>query len=482
MTSSKIKVLILLPFLALSFITNAQNSYAEAIQMGDRALRNGQYQKAINMYDSAEAFDGNKRDVVRKKRGKVFDKIETLRKAAEEDKKQAENALIETEKAKKEALIEKEKALESEKKAQKAKAETQIALLKANRLVAAFYFYKDRFALAYGGEEHDNAFYFIDKNGNKVEKLGKWRKAEQFDWKGYAKVKKEYDGKDYLLDTLGGIYPIAYEAKGLNKNITALDLSNKYLKKIPLRVFKHPQIKILLLNEKQLSKLPEQIDQLKNLILLDLRFNKLTVLPEQIGALESLAVLDLRFNKLSSLPEQIEGLKNLTYLNLEENPISQEEQEKIKQLLPKCKVLFSKPNYTFQAKKHFENKAYTKAYKTQLKALEEDSNNYNNWFKLSLYALFVNKPKEAITAAQKTLTINQKANGVEATLALGYLLNNQWLEAEKIYLKWKGKKFTDNYRLWDWVFLQNIEDLEIAGIKHIDFLQVKALFGKLKQK
>ena len=50
---------------------------------------------------------------------------------------------------------------------------------------------KTRFALAYaesilsiGGK----GFYFIDTNGDRVEQLSTWDKAEQFDSRGLAKV------------------------------------------------------------------------------------------------------------------------------------------------------------------------------------------------------------------------------------------------------------------------------------------------------
>ena len=265
----------------------AQNTYAEAIQQGDRALRNGQYKTAINKYFSAEAFDPSKKDVVRRKVNIVFDRIETL-------KKQAETALAETEKA---------------------KEETQIALQKANKLVKAFYFYEDRFALAYGEKDYYNVFYFIDKNGNEVTKLSHWKKAEQFDRRGFAKIKKK--DKDYLLDTFGHVYPVAYDIKDLNEGITALDLSEKELKEIPSVVFEQEQLEVLLLNSNWIPSLAVEIVQL-----------------------EQLTVLYLPGNNLTALPVEIENLQILTKLFLQKNPIPKEEQEKIQQALPNCEIRF----------------------------------------------------------------------------------------------------------------------------------------------
>ncbi|MEI7587488.1 hypothetical protein, partial [Runella sp.] len=114
---------------------------------------------------------------------------------------------------------------------EKAKAQTDSALQKAQKLIDAFYFYDGKFALAYGNKDYNNVFYFIDKNGNEVTKLGRWKKAEQFDERGFAKVKMEQDLtlQDYLLDSLGNIYRVAYDIKDLKEEITALDLSAKGL-------------------------------------------------------------------------------------------------------------------------------------------------------------------------------------------------------------------------------------------------------------
>lgn len=54
-------LLCLLSFLGLP----AQRNYTEALQQGDAALRNGQYQKAIAKYFAAEAFDPDQKVVVR---------------------------------------------------------------------------------------------------------------------------------------------------------------------------------------------------------------------------------------------------------------------------------------------------------------------------------------------------------------------------------------------------------------------------------
>jgi sulfatase modifying factor 1 len=71
----------------------AQRTYAEAMQQGDAALRRGAYKIAIDKYFAAEAFDPAQKETVRAKVNVVFEKIEALRKEAEDAKKRADEAL-----------------------------------------------------------------------------------------------------------------------------------------------------------------------------------------------------------------------------------------------------------------------------------------------------------------------------------------------------------------------------------------------------
>ena len=114
------------------------------------------------------------------------------------------------------------------------------------------------------------------------------------------------------------------------------------------------------------------------------------------------------------------------------------------------------------------------AYKFSSELCEDEPNNYSNYYNLSFYALFANKPKEAITAAQKTLELKPEATGVYSNLVLGYVLNNEFDKAKPIFIEWKDKQFDDD-RTWKEVFLADIADLEKAGITHKDFAKVREL-------
>jgi putative chitinase len=77
----------------------AQSNYEEALSQGDIAFKKGQYIIAMNKYYAAEAFDPAKKEVVKARVLKTFEKIEALRELAETEKKKAEKALKEKLKA-----------------------------------------------------------------------------------------------------------------------------------------------------------------------------------------------------------------------------------------------------------------------------------------------------------------------------------------------------------------------------------------------
>jgi Leucine-rich repeat (LRR) protein len=73
---------------------------------------------------------------------------------------------------------------------------------------------------------------------------------------------------------------------------------------------------------------------------LNLEQNQFSTLPKEMGELKNLQKLYLEGNQLSTLPKEIAELKNLKYLNLTRNPISDTEQKRIRELLPKCSIDF----------------------------------------------------------------------------------------------------------------------------------------------
>ena len=195
------------------------------------------------------------------------------------------------------------------------------ALQVAENIRNALYFYEDRYGLAY----KDKEYYFIDKDGQEHENLGKWEKAEPFGDKGLAKVEKA--GGPFLVDTTGQYYKVAYSLKYLKNNITALDLRGIPLDSFPIQILNYPQLKILILdgdysNPNSIIKLPAGIQSLENLEVLSLKYCKIKSLLPGIGQLKQLISLDLGSNELSALLPEIGQLQQLTRLDLSSNVLS----------------------------------------------------------------------------------------------------------------------------------------------------------------
>lgn len=255
-------------------------------------------------------------------------------------------------------------------RAENAKNEAEVAtilsktmLAKADSLIGAFYFYDDKYALAY----NDTRFYFIDKNGKEIGKLGRWEKAGQFDYTGFATV-FDYPN-EYLIDTFGNKYKVINDVKEDNlesfanvlrlpsKRLTNLDnilfdsteekarwlsryirLYSETSKFDNLFLFKnidlYPSSEMLTKTESENEllwldvasnsisniKFRKHYYSLKNLQILNASFNKLT----NVTGLENLRylkVINLSFNKIEYLPQQIDNLVNLTELDISNNKL-----------------------------------------------------------------------------------------------------------------------------------------------------------------
>lgn len=208
---------LLMGFFALNLAAQncAKEDYDTYLKKAEKILKVSEpnYLAAVNAYIDALTVCPEKDKIafVNGKLKEIFAKIDTLRVKAEKAEKATKTALVEVEKQKEVA---------------------QTNLDKANKLINAFYFYDDKFALAYGGDfsyhKHSNVFQFMDKDGNIAYELGEWDKAEQFEKEtGFAKVKK--GNREYILDTLGNKYDVSYSLTNMDSSIVALDLSDVIL-------------------------------------------------------------------------------------------------------------------------------------------------------------------------------------------------------------------------------------------------------------
>lgn len=83
---------------------------------------------------------------------------------------------------------------------------------------------------------------------------------------------------------------------------------------------------------------PDEIGELKDLKVLDLSGNRIESIPASIRFLDRLAKLDLSNNRITSLPLEIGDLKELKTLNLKGNPLEPGQAERLRQLLPGCRI------------------------------------------------------------------------------------------------------------------------------------------------
>ena len=243
----------------------------------------------------------------------------------------------------------------------------------------------------------------------------------------------------------------------------------------------------------KIEKLPNEICNLKNLTYFNITHNQLISIPENIGDMKKLERLRIDNNKITYLPSSLCDLPEMhLWIFLTYNPLKN---------IPDCinaklkssgydvppievKISISTTDSAFQAAQaSFSEKKYSQAYKAALLSTELDSSDYNKFFNLSFYALFVGEYKTAIPAALKTLSINPIAFNVETNLALGYLLDNQYDKAEAIYKKWIGRKFTSNdTEMAEKIFLQDLRDLENAGVlpkeRAVDIERIRKILEK----
>ncbi len=80
----------------------------------------------------------------------------------------------------------------------------------------------------------------------------------------------------------------------------------------------------------------------------------------------------------------------------------------------------------------------------------------------------------AENAATNALHTDATQASIDSNLPLALLLNCKGLKAKLIYTRYKGKPY-DNERNWTEVFLQDLDDLEAAGVKHPDVAKARAL-------
>ncbi len=122
-------------------------------------------------------------------------------------------------------------------------------------------------------------------------------------------------------------------------SVYKLSLKNEKLTSLPPQIMGMKNLQILNLSENKISEIPEEISMLSKLEVLILSQNQIRKLPESIKEMLYLKEVYLAKNKLNQVPAWFGGLGKLRHLDLSYNPLTTYEIERLRTLLPKCKVL-----------------------------------------------------------------------------------------------------------------------------------------------
>lgn len=124
------------------------------------------------------------------------------------------------------------------------------------------------------------------------------------------------------------------------KKLKDLSFENCILDTFPKPLFQISSLQFLSLSNTNTRMLSSHFERLPDLEVLIVENNPLEQIPFTIYKSQKLRILSLRGNKIKRLPDSISQLEHLSVLDLRGNPLSAEELEKIRLLLPGCEVKF----------------------------------------------------------------------------------------------------------------------------------------------
>ena len=129
-------------------------------------------------------------------------------------------------------------------------------------------------------------------------------------------------------------------AKEESAKAVASGAENKYEGMVQHTAFQGFTLFLMPYFGQKVDSFPAEICQLTQLNDLRIAGHGVDSVPDCIGELKALKSLDLSKNNLTTLPDSIAGLKSLKSLALKKNNFSDEEQARIKGLLPDAKIKF----------------------------------------------------------------------------------------------------------------------------------------------
>jgi Leucine-rich repeat (LRR) protein len=241
------------------------------------------------------------------------------------------------------------------------------------------------------------------------------------------------------------------------KNLKKLDLGKNGLTIIPEEISQLKNLKWLSFADNSIKEVPGSIAGLSELTVLLLRNNKLKVLPDNFGQLKNLNILYLQGNEFDTLPKVVGELKNLTFLGFTFPANGFIHQEILD--LPKLDLV----DYIDTCKRKGFDDLAAAIRVSSLKKSFSDIISYGN---LSWYCMLSGDIKGAIVSGERYRREGGDNIGGLSNLAMAYLWSGRYQDAFEIYSRYKNEKeFRQEGRLGKEIFLKDIEDITVAGVK-----------------
>ncbi len=124
-------------------------------------------------------------------------------------------------------------------------------------------------------------------------------------------------------------------------SLKTLILKRNRIQRIPAEIKNLQKLEVLNLSGNRIAELPLDMFELKVLKELRLGKNELLIIPSEVNRLQELQIFDAWSNRLANLPTEFGDLKKLNFIDLRVNPISEENQNYIRDLTPYVKVNMS---------------------------------------------------------------------------------------------------------------------------------------------
>lgn len=126
-------------------------------------------------------------------------------------------------------------------------------------------------------------------------------------------------------------------------NLQDLKLNKCRIVELPDSFHLLPNLQVLQCRHNEISTIPASLVKSTNLVLLDFADNIIEVIPSDIDNLTRLETLALWDNPITTYPESLTQMKSMKVFDLLNNAMSRETQERLREGLPKCKIIMSPP-------------------------------------------------------------------------------------------------------------------------------------------